>query len=66
MLGCRWGFACDSCDVCPIVGRRYNCEHCSNQGGFDLCGACFDGGMAGVAGLYQYHSPQHRMVKVSC
>lgn len=50
---------CDDCGVYPIVGRRYRCLHCREDIGYDLCGACYDRGLAGRGRFNQKHTPDH-------
>ena len=32
-------YRCDGCNICPIVGIRFNCDECYN---FDLCTKCYE------------------------
>ena len=45
----HYGVGCDGCGVCPIVGRRYKCNDCSEEVGFDLCQDCY----------YSYYDDDH-------
>ena len=47
-----------------MVGRRYQCEDCPEEIGYDLCGACYDRGFAGVGRFNQRHTAEHRMMKL--
>ena len=35
----HWHFACDGCDMSPIIGKRYKCNICPN---FDFCENCYE------------------------
>mmetsp|Transcript_30030 Transcript_30030/g.52006 ORF Transcript_30030/g.52006 Transcript_30030/m.52006 type:complete len:421 (+) Transcript_30030:172-1434(+) len=74
LLKCvHFGVGCDGCGIYPITGRRYKCQDCSEEIGFDLCGECYDDGVhkrASVgddgnvvaAGRFnQQHHPDHSM-----
>ncbi|KAK9807925.1 hypothetical protein WJX73_002872 [Symbiochloris irregularis] len=57
----HYRIGCDSCGVFPIVGKRYHCKDCSEQIGFDLCGACYDGNRNACGRFNQHHHPEHEM-----
>ncbi len=54
------GAGCDDCGVYPIMGRRYRCKDCPEAIGYDLCGPCYDGGLAGRGRFNQNHTAEHR------
>jgi len=35
------GFICDHCDMEPIIGNRYHCQHEDCDDDYDLCGKCY-------------------------
>jgi hypothetical protein len=55
------GVGCDGCGSYPLVGRRYKCIDCPEAVGFDLCGACYDQGVAVSGRFGQHHMPNHRV-----
>jgi hypothetical protein len=55
------GVGCDGCGSYPLLGRRYKCIDCPEAVGFDLCGPCFDQGVAVSGRFGQHHMPQHRV-----
>jgi len=65
----HYGVGCDGCGQYPIAGRRFKCQDCSEEIGFDICGSCFDAGVhsrpsggADAAGRFnQKHHPEHKM-----
>jgi hypothetical protein len=64
----HFGIGCDCCGQFPITGRRYRCTECPETVGFDLCGDCYDRGVASdpnskaVVGRFnQQHRPEHSM-----
>jgi len=73
----HFGVGCDGCGVYPISGRRYKCQDCSEEVGFDLCGDCYEdgihkrtvadseGGDVAAAGRFnQQHRPNHMMKEI--
>ncbi|KDQ06652.1 hypothetical protein BOTBODRAFT_60514 [Botryobasidium botryosum FD-172 SS1] len=58
-IGVHWGFHCDSCNMKPIVGIRWNCVTCKN---FDLCEECEAKRPPPKANNRFYHKNTHNMV----
>ena len=63
----HYGVGCDGCGVFPIIGKRWKCDDCSEEIGFDLCGDCYDAGVHKREGnqvgrFNQQHRPDHNMV----
>ncbi|KAK9865539.1 hypothetical protein WJX84_006645 [Apatococcus fuscideae] len=55
------GVGCDSCGICPVVGRCYHCQDCQDHVGFDLCSACHELGLHKTGRFNQQHTADHRM-----
>ncbi|KDQ06653.1 hypothetical protein BOTBODRAFT_181415 [Botryobasidium botryosum FD-172 SS1] len=58
-IGVHWGFHCDSCNMEPIVGIRWNCITCSN---FDFCEECEAKRPPPKLRKRFYHKNTHNMV----
>jgi hypothetical protein len=61
----HYGCGCDGCGIFPIIGRRYRCDDCPEQIGYDVCRSCFDAGVhtrTDICGRFnQQHKPSHKM-----
>lgn len=55
---------CDSCGMCPIVGKRYKCLDCKEAIGFDLCEDCHNTSPKTFGRFNQKHTPEHRFQNV--
>ncbi|KAK9863831.1 hypothetical protein WJX84_000104 [Apatococcus fuscideae] len=55
------GVGCDSCGICPVIGRCYHCQDCTDHVGFDLCSACHELGLHKTGRFNQQHTAEHRM-----
>ncbi|KAK3278187.1 hypothetical protein CYMTET_13859, partial [Cymbomonas tetramitiformis] len=59
---------CDDCGVYPVIGRRWQCQDCPDDMGYDLCGECYDATKdvkkPRKGRFNQHHLPTHEMVDV--
>lgn len=70
------GVGCDVCGIVPMSGRRYKCQDCPEDIGFDICEECYDSGVhkrsnvgdgapsALIGRFNQQHHPDHTMNEV--
>jgi len=55
---------CDWCGMYPIRGKRFQCQDCPSQYGFDLCEECHSRPFQEIQGRFnQHHTADHRMVE---
>eukprot|EP00993_Chasmostoma_nieuportense_P002884 NODE_3643_length_927_cov_5.140000_g3491_i0.p1 GENE.NODE_3643_length_927_cov_5.140000_g3491_i0~~NODE_3643_length_927_cov_5.140000_g3491_i0.p1 ORF type:complete len:305 (-),score=65.30 NODE_3643_length_927_cov_5.140000_g3491_i0:13-888(-) len=61
----HFGVGCDGCGQYPIVGKRFQCQDCPEEIGFDLCEDCHATPSATMTGRFnQTHHPHHHMTEV--
>ncbi|XAR60973.1 hypothetical protein NMG60_11034538 [Bertholletia excelsa] len=54
------GIGCDTCGMCPIIGKRYRCIDCKEEKGFDVCGDCYNTCSKLPGRFNQQHTADHR------
>ena len=47
--------------LCPIIGKRYQCKDCTEKCGYDLCGDCYNTGSNLRGRFNQKHTATHRL-----
>ncbi|KAG9295367.1 hypothetical protein G9A89_013396 [Geosiphon pyriformis] len=57
----HFGFSCDSCQIDPIIGNRYQCLECEESRQVDLCEDCMD--QANFEN--EHHKALHRFSKIA-